>query len=64
MVDLLGLSSSDQLLLTQKFYFYKTSCLNKEVNRPELIPSLRVPCYTASKLTGIKDIKEISRHIS
>ncbi len=44
-VDLLVLTSSDQLLLIQeKILFFKTSFLNEEVNRTELSPSVRVPC--------------------
>jgi hypothetical protein len=30
--------------------FYKTSCLNKEINRTEPSPSVRVPCFVSSLL--------------
>ena len=43
-VDLLVLTSLDQLLLIlANAFFYKTSCLNEEVNRTEPSPSVSVP---------------------
>jgi hypothetical protein len=44
-IDLLVLTSSDQLLLKQEhfFLFYKTRYLIKEVNHTEQSPSIRVP---------------------
>ncbi len=45
-IDLLVLKSLDLLLLTIKNYllYYKTSYLNKEVNRTEPSPSVSTPC--------------------
>jgi hypothetical protein len=45
-VDLLALTSLDQLLLTQQIlFFYKTSYLNEEVNCTEPSPSVSVPWF-------------------
>ncbi len=46
-VDLLVLSSLDQLLFLWKYYlpFYKTSCPNEEVNCSEPFPSVSIPWY-------------------
>ncbi len=51
--DLLGLTSSDQLLLKLQtlFNYYKRSHNNKEVERTEHSPSVSVPLQQALKLT-------------
>ncbi len=45
-VDLLVLTRFDQLLFILKmlYTFYKTSCLNEEVNCTESSPSASIPC--------------------
>jgi hypothetical protein len=51
-VDLLVLTSSDQLLLLMKIFiflfFFQTSYLIEEVGRTELSLSVRVPCFIPS----------------
>ncbi len=52
-VNLLVLISYDQRLLILKkvvFVFYKSSCLNEEVNCTEPSPSVRVPWFVIPKL--------------
>ncbi len=47
-VDLLALTSLNQLLFTLKIYivlFYKTTNLSEEMNCTEPSPSIRVPCF-------------------
>ncbi len=53
-VDLLVLTSSDQLLLLMRififlFFFLQTSYLIEEVGRTELSLSVRVPCFIPSE---------------
>jgi len=53
-VGLHVLTSSDQLLLIpQKYFlFYKTSCLNEEINCTEPSPSVSVPCSCPRYVIG------------
>jgi hypothetical protein len=61
MERLFGLTSSDQLLFFTEIdvcLFYETSYLNKEANRTEAAPSVRVPllvichCYADRHYVG------------
>ncbi len=54
MVDLLVLTSSDQLILSQKltlYFFLLNKLLKKEVNRTEPFPSVRVPWFVSKTLS-------------
>jgi hypothetical protein len=57
-IDLLALTSSDQLLFVPEkdvfFFFYKTSYLIKVVNGTDPFPSVRVPCPINTFFTKLR----------
>ncbi len=57
-VDLLVLTSSDHLILFQKYFFLycKTSCINEEVNCTELSPWVIIPCSRYQKCLGARAV--------